>query len=105
MRAVLLLTCRDRPGLVAAVGDLVVSNHETLEAMTHRFGVPFRHLPVADDGRAEQEQTLAALLDGDAPDLVVLARYMRILPGWLVARYRERIINIHHSFLPAFAGA
>ncbi len=83
----------------------VVSNHDTLEAMADRFAVPFHHLPVADDGRAEQEQALAEILDRYAPDLVVLARYMRILPGWLVGRYRERIINIHHSFLPAFAGA
>lgn len=83
----------------------VVSNHDSLEPMAGRFAVPFRHLPVADEGRAEQEQALAAVLDDDAPDLVVLARYMRILPGWLVSRYRERIVNIHHSFLPAFAGA
>jgi formyltetrahydrofolate deformylase len=83
----------------------VVSNHDTLESMARRFGVPFHQLPLVDDRRAEQERDLGALLDRCAPDFVVLARYMRILPPWLVSRYRERIINIHHSFLPAFAGA
>jgi formyltetrahydrofolate deformylase len=83
----------------------VVSNHDTLEPMARRFGVAFHQVPVVDDARAEQERDLGALLDSYAPDLVVLARYMRVLPPWLVSRYPERIINIHHSFLPAFAGA
>jgi formyltetrahydrofolate deformylase len=60
---------------------------------------------VDDASRATQEQALGARLDADAPDVVVLARYMRILPAWLVDRWRGRMINIHHSFLPSFAGA
>jgi formyltetrahydrofolate deformylase len=82
----------------------VVSNHETLEPTTRHYRVPYHRLPVGDDA-AEREQALGAVLDGYAPDLVVLARYMQIVPPWLVRRYQERMINIHHSFLPAFAGA
>jgi formyltetrahydrofolate deformylase len=87
---------------------LVASNHETHAPLVERFGVPFRHLPVAGDtaeDRDAQERRLGALLDGAAPDVVVLARYMRVLPPWLVADWRGRMINIHHSFLPSFAGA
>jgi formyltetrahydrofolate deformylase len=94
-----------------ALGELdveittVVSNHDTLEPMARRFDVPFVHVPVVGDARQEQEERLGAALDEHGPDLVVLARYMRVLPPWLVRRYRDRMINIHHSFLPAFAGA
>lgn len=94
----------------AALGELagevvaVASNHDTHRALTERFGVPFRHVPDRGD-RPAQERALAAALDGFAPDVVVLARYMRILPPWFVARWQGRMINIHHSFLPSFAGA
>jgi formyltetrahydrofolate deformylase len=57
------------------------------------------------DDRADQERQLGAVLNELDPDLIVLARYMRVLPAWLVRRYELRIINIHHSFLPAFIGA
>jgi len=94
----------------AALGELpvdlalVAANHETVGDVTTRFGIPFHYLPV-DGDRSGQEQRLGALLDEAAPDLVVLARYMLVLPEWIVDRYRERMINIHHSFLPSFAGA
>jgi formyltetrahydrofolate deformylase len=87
---------------------LVASNHNTHAALVERFGIPFRHLPVRDespDARDEQERALGALLDEAAPDVVVLARYMRILPPWLAEAWAQRMINIHHSFLPSFAGA
>jgi formyltetrahydrofolate deformylase len=84
---------------------LVASNHDTHASLAERFGVPFRHLPVRDDAREEQERALGALLEDTAPDVVVLARYMRVLPGWLTDAWPERMINIHHSFLPSFAGA
>jgi formyltetrahydrofolate deformylase len=87
---------------------LVASNHDTHAGLVARFDVSFRHLPVAGDSadaRAAQEQQLAALLDETAPDVVVLARYMRILPSWLVDAWAGKMINIHHSFLPSFAGA
>lgn len=83
---------------------VVVANHEDVAELTTRFGIPFRHLPV-DDDRHAQEQRLARVLDETAPDLVVLARYMLVLPDFIVDRYEQRMINIHHSFLPSFAGA
>ena len=94
----------------AALGELpidlavVAANHETVGEVATRFGIPFHYLPV-DGDRPGQELRLAALLDETAPDLVVLARYMLVLPEWIVGRYEERMINIHHSFLPSFAGA
>ena len=84
---------------------LVASNHDTHASLVERFGVPFRHLPVRDDARDEQERALGALLAEIAPDVVVLARYMRVIPGWITESWTERMINIHHSFLPSFAGA
>ena len=84
---------------------LVASNHDTHAALVERFGVAFCHLPARDDAREEQERALGALLDQAAPDVVVLARYMRVLPPWLTEQWTERMINIHHSFLPSFAGA
>jgi formyltetrahydrofolate deformylase len=84
---------------------LVASNHDTNAPLVERFGIAFHYLPARDDAREEQELALGALLDEAAPDVVVLARYMRVLPGWLTGRWTERMINIHHSFLPSFAGA
>jgi formyltetrahydrofolate deformylase len=82
----------------------VVSNHEELREAVEPFGVPFAHVPNAKDRRDEAEARMGALLDGKV-DLVVLARYMQIVSAGFVARWPNRIINIHHSFLPAFAGA
>ena len=84
---------------------LVASNHDTHAPLVARFELPFHVVPVVADDREAQEQALGAELDACAPDLVVLARYMRILPAWLVDRWAGRLINIHHSFLPSFAGA
>ena len=85
----------------------VVSNHEDVSPLATSFGLPFYNVPVTDgpQGRAEQEQTLATLLDALDVDLVVLARYMLVLPPALVLPWKGRMINIHHSFLPAFIGA
>ena len=82
---------------------VVVANHPDHAALCAGLGAPFVHLPVTDDGRQE-DAVLATLADHDV-ELVVLARYMRILSPAAIARYPNRIINIHHSFLPAFAGA
>lgn len=87
---------------------LVASNHDTHAELVDRFDVAFRHVPVADDSagaRAAQEGELGTLLEQMTPDVVVLARYMRVLPAWLVEKWNQRMINIHHSFLPSFAGA
>ena len=82
----------------------VVSNHPDLGRDVEGFGVPFHHVPSTPDTRDEAEARLSSLLDGKV-DLVVLARYMQILSPAFVTRWSGRIINIHHSFLPAFAGA
>jgi formyltetrahydrofolate deformylase len=83
----------------------VISNHAVLRGAVENFGVPFHHVPQDNAGQREQaEARILELLDGRA-DFLVLARYMRILSAGFVARYPNRIINIHHSFLPAFVGA
>jgi formyltetrahydrofolate deformylase len=81
----------------------VISNHPDLRPEVERFGIPYHHVPVEKDRKEEAEAQILHLL-GDT-DLVVLARYMQILTPQFVARYPHRIINIHHSFLPAFVGA
>jgi len=82
----------------------VISNHAELGAAVEGFGVPFAHVPNVPSTRAAAEARMLELLEGRA-DLVVLARYMQIVSPAFVARFPDRIINIHHSFLPAFAGA
>jgi formyltetrahydrofolate deformylase len=83
----------------------VVSNHEDARIHAEHADVPFHHLPVPAGGKEAQEASLAALVESSAVDLVILARYMQILSPSMVAAYPNRIINIHHSFLPAFPGA
>ena len=82
----------------------VISNHQELGAAVAPFAVPFVHVPNEPPTRSGAEARMLELLDGKA-DLVVLARYMQILSPDFVARFPNAIINIHHSFLPAFAGA
>jgi len=84
---------------------LVISNHEALRADVEAFGLPFHALPVTSATKMQQEAAIRALLREANVDVVVLARYMQILSGEFIAEYPARIINIHHSFLPAFAGA
>ena len=84
---------------------LVISNHDNLRDDVATFGIPYHYLPVEKGKRAEQEAAIRALLVEHDVDLVVLARYMQILSGDFIEEYPNRIINIHHSFLPAFAGA
>ena len=83
----------------------VVGNHPDQKEHIDAFGIPFRHLPVTPETKLEQEARLVKLIDDANVDFIVLARYMQILSPAFVATYPERIINIHHSFLPAFAGA
>ncbi len=96
-------------GELAATITGVISNHRDAEPLASGFGVPFCHLPVTgDDGasRASQEAAVLDEIERQGAELVVLARYMRVLSAEAVARLGpERVINIHHSFLPAFAGA
>src|SRR5687768_13662592 len=84
---------------------LIVSNHDTLAAVGDQFGIPFHVFPITQSNKGEQEQRQIALLKDCGIDLIVLARYMQILSGEFVTEYPNRIINIHHSFLPAFPGA
>ncbi len=84
---------------------LVISNHPDLRSRAESHGVPFHHLPVTKETKAEQEGEMLRLLSESDVDLVVLARYMQILSPKFVHAYPDRIVNIHHSFLPAFVGA
>ncbi len=83
----------------------VISNHSHLGWLVEKFGLPFHHLPAERVSRETHESQISALLEAADPELIILARYMRILSPGFVARWEGRIINIHHSFLPAFVGA
>jgi formyltetrahydrofolate deformylase len=84
---------------------LIVSNHETHRSTAEWFGIPFHHIPVKKENKEAAEARQIALLRDHEIDVVVLARYMQILGPQFIAAYPNRIINIHHSFLPAFVGA
>jgi len=99
------LLLRHRSGELACEIAMVVSNHPDLEPVARQFGVPFHCFPISAATKAAQEAAELALLDGAGVDLIVLARYMQIVSAEFLARYPARVINIHHSFLPAFVGA
>ena len=99
------LLARWRMGEFEADVSCVISNHADARPIANGFGVPFHHLPIAEGGKAAQEAELLKVLDTSSIDLVVMARYMQILSEGAIARYPQSIINIHQSFLPAFAGA
>jgi formyltetrahydrofolate deformylase len=84
---------------------MVISNHHDTERLARFYNIPFHHIAVSKDTKAEAEARQFALFDAHDIDLIVLARYMQILSPEFVQRYPKRIINIHHSFLPAFIGA
>lgn len=83
----------------------VVGNYDELSAFTQRFNIPFYHVSHEGKSKAEFESEIVRLLDAHRPDYLVLAKFMRILSADFVDRFIGRIINIHHSFLPAFIGA
>ncbi|GAA4497762.1 formyltetrahydrofolate deformylase [Pseudaeromonas paramecii] len=83
----------------------VVGNYDKLEDLATKFGIPFHHVSHEGLSREEHEVQMRAVIDGYTPDYVVLAKYMRVLTPEFVSAYPYRIINIHHSFLPAFIGA
>ena len=99
------LLIRHRSGELPCEIGAVISNHDDLAPVAAQFGVPFHLVPVPADSVVEAEAAQQALLDEAGIELIVLARYMRILSPDFVARWRDRAINIHHSFLPAFVGA
>jgi formyltetrahydrofolate deformylase len=84
---------------------MIVSNHADARPLAEFYHVPFHHLPVEAPRKAEAEAAQIELLECNRVDLIVLARYMQVLSPEFVARYPLRIINVHHSFLPAFSGA
>jgi formyltetrahydrofolate deformylase len=98
------LVLRHRAGELPCELSLVVSNHRDLEPVARQFGIEFHVFPITPETRVEQERAELALLRERGIDLVVLARYMQILSPELVDALPSRIINIHHSFLPAFVG-
>lgn len=99
------LLMRSIAGLWNAEVVLIVSNKEHLGAEAERFGVAFRYMPIDSSNKVAQEERELELLGEHRVDLVILARYMQIVTGRLIEPYRYRLINIHHSMLPAFPGA
>ena len=102
--ALLELLWRTHSGDLAAEVAMVISNHPELERIARSFDVPFHHIPVTASTRDDAERRQLKLVTG-AADVVVLARYMQILSPTFLRTFPGRIINIHHSFLPAFVGA
>ncbi len=83
----------------------VVSNHNALQGLTAKFGIPFHYISHEHRTREEHEAAIGLALDIYKPEYLVLAKYMRVLTPQFISRYPNKIINIHHSFLPAFIGA
>ncbi|NJM77836.1 MAG: formyltetrahydrofolate deformylase [Acaryochloridaceae cyanobacterium RU_4_10] len=98
------LLWRHRAQELNAEIPLIISNHESLQEIAEQFGIDFHHIPIAAENKPEQEAKQLELLQQYRIDLVVLAKYMQVLSAEFVAQF-SNTINIHHSFLPAFAGA
>ena len=96
---------RDQIGELRSQIALIVSNHEDAKPLADFYHVPFHYVPVEAGRKAQAEAAQIDLIERNAIDLIVLARYMQVLSSAFVARYPLRIINVHHSFLPAFSGA
>lgn len=103
------LLFRTRSGLLPVEICAIVSNHTELQDLAASYQIPFHHLPLATgaspEAKSRQEQQILELIDANAIDLVVLARYMQILSPQMCTVLQGRAINIHHSFLPSFTGA
>lgn len=83
----------------------IISNHNTLKPIADSFNIPFYHIPVTKDTKAEAEAQQLKLCDAHGIDFIVLARYMQIVSSKIINKFPNKVINIHHSFLPAFVGA
>jgi formyltetrahydrofolate deformylase len=99
------LLYRHKSGELASEIPLIISNHADNQAIADFYKIPYAIVPVTKDNKSEAEAKIQSLIDEQKPDFMVLARYMQILSNEFVNRYSQRIINIHHSFLPAFVGA
>jgi formyltetrahydrofolate deformylase len=99
------LLYRAHSGELSCNFKLIVSNHEQGRRLADFYGIPFHYLPVTKETKTAVEQQQIALMHEHGIDLIVLARYMQILSGDFVSHFPQQIINVHHSFLPAFSGA
>ena len=99
------LLYRHQSGELACDISLIVSNHDDTRRLADFYGIPFHCIDVTRDNKAAAEAQQFALLEQHGIDLIVLARYMQVLSAEFVKRYPQKVINIHHSFLPAFEGA
>ncbi len=99
------LLYRQQSGELPCEIPLIISNHPDAQPIAEFYKIPYEVVPVAKENKAEAEKKIDALIAEHRPDFMVLARYMQILSNEFVNRYPQRIINIHHSFLPAFVGA
>ncbi|MCD8139869.1 MAG: formyltetrahydrofolate deformylase [Planctomycetaceae bacterium] len=99
------LLLRHQMGELNGEMAMVIANHDDLRELSEHFRVPFHSIPITKDNKAEAEAEQLRLLEENDIDLVVLARYMQILSPAFVSAWEGKIINIHHSFLPAFVGA
>ena len=99
------LLSRYRSGELAVEIPFILSNHNNLEEIAKQFKIPFYHIPVTKESKQAAEEQQLYLLKQHRVNFIVLARYMQIISNHLIAKYPNKIINIHHSFLPAFAGA
>jgi len=99
------LLYRHKSGELACDIPLIISNHTDNQPIADFFGIPYCVVSVPKDNKAAAETNIDSLIEAHQPDFMVLARYMQILSNEFVNRYPQRIINIHHSFLPAFVGA
>jgi len=84
---------------------LIISNHLDMQYIAEKVGIEYHHIPITNETKPQQEARELALLEEKKIDLIVLARYMQVLSSQMIVRYPNQIINIHHSFLPAFRGA
>ncbi|MDD5199879.1 MAG: formyltetrahydrofolate deformylase [Terrimicrobiaceae bacterium] len=99
------LLWRRKFGELPAEVPLIISNHRDCESLAVAEGVPFLHVPVNAQNKDEAFREIARRCEEAGADVIVMARFMQILPAWFCARFHGGVINIHHSFLPAFAGA
>ena len=99
------LLYRHKSGELTCDIPLIISNHPDNQPIADFYGIPYITIPVPKDSKRQAEDKILNLIEQHKPDFMVLARYMQILSNEFVNRYPQRIINIHHSFLPAFVGA
>ena len=99
------ILAKQQAGELAAEIPFILSNHSDLEIIAKRFEIPFYHIPVSKENKADAENMQLVLLQENKVDFIVLARYMQIVSSKLINQFNQKIINIHHSFLPAFPGA